>query len=203
MKNNNNNINTLNKQIVNRQKIKENTIKENTSNESLNKLNKPCNDKNEKSKTNEHFNRFTVFNAVDNFKSNVVDFIQTLLFITVPLVLLICVLILANAQELYFWEIIAAIGIYALTFELLFKKLQTLSNYEKYFEKKNANFNNLSKSDEKRLLRDEEVRYIRNKKQRRKQQEKKEKEEMLIKNEDKINNSNNSLKSKIKSVFDK
>ena len=54
MKKNNNNINTLNKQIVNRQKIKENT-----SNESLNKLNKPCNDKNEKSKTNEHFNRFT------------------------------------------------------------------------------------------------------------------------------------------------
>ena len=150
---------------------------------------------------NKHFNRFVVFNAVDKFKADVLTFIETLIYTIVPMMLVIVVLILANAQELYLWEIIAAIGIYALVFELLFKRLQSLSEYNRYFAKKNADFNNLSKSDEKKLLRNEEVRYIKNKRQRRKQQEKKEKEDMLIKKEDQINNADDSLISKVKSVL--
>lgn len=166
------------------------TKKENTSDE-----------QNNQNKQDKHFNRFVVFNAVDKFKADVLTFIETLIYTIVPIMLVVVVLILANAQELYLWEIIAAIGIYALVFELLFKRLQSLSEYNRYFAKKNANFNNLSKSDEKKLLRNEEVRYIRNKRKRRKQQEKKEKEDMLIKKEDQINNADDSLISKVKSVL--
>lgn len=169
------------------------TKKENTSDEQ--------NKQNNQNKQDKHFNRFVVFNAVDKFKADVLTFIETLIYTIVPMMLVVVVLILANAQELYLWEIIAAVGIYALVFELLFKRLQSLSEYNRYFAKKNANFNNLSKSDEKKLLRNEEVRYIRNKRQRRKQQEKKEKEDMLIKKEDQINNADDSLISKAKSVL--
>lgn len=169
------------------------TKKENTSDEQ--------NKQNNQNKQDKHFNRFVVFNAVDKFKADVLTFIETLIYTIVPIMLVVVVLILANAQELYFWEIIAAIGIYALVFELLFKRLQSLSEYNRYFAKKNADFNNLSKSDEKKLLRNEEVRYIKNKRQRRKQQEKKEKEDMLIKKEDQINNADDSLISKVKSVL--
>ena len=91
MKKKKNNINTYDKQIISKQ-----NIKENTSDDSL-KI--PGN--NDKNKTNEHFehfNRFTVFNTVDNFKTNVVDFILTLLFITVPLVLLVCILMFSSTS---------------------------------------------------------------------------------------------------------